>query len=274
MPLHTVVTLVTFQNSSPQLALYARALKIAAEQAAPVCKTTLLYQDNGAESGLEALVPFAVKRPARGNVGYGPALAGLLEFAFHELHADLAVTSNPDGAFHHQCLATLAARASAEPRQLLEARQFPDEHPKRYDPLTGATDWASGCCLAVSRNIFDEIGNIDPGFWLYLEDVDYSWRARAHGIPVRLVPEALYAHDVTDRPVAAASRLQMLLAGRRLGVKWHNERFTAECERMLQSEFPDPSKTWDAAQTVQTVPPAWTRVSDFRHHFSFSRTRW
>ena len=274
MPFRTVVTVVTFNNSPQQLALYARALKIAASEAATRCETALLYLDNGAESGLRDQVGFAHHLPNDANVGYGPALAKLLEHAFGPLQADLVVTSNPDGAFHHACIATLAARAAAAPGQLLEARQFPDEHPKGYDPQSGDTPWASGCCVAISRTVFTSVGNVDPLFWLYLEDVDYAWRARARGIPVRTVHDALYAHDVAERPSSEVARRQMLLSGRRLGIKWRNARFTRECERLLRAEFPTELSGMEAVETIEPIPAAWTRVADFRHYFSFARTRW
>jgi hypothetical protein len=272
--LKTVVTVVTFDNSSSQLDLYARAFKLAAHDAAAVSAVELLYVDNGEPSQLSARLPDATALPSQGNVGYGPALHLLLKHAFGKLNADAVVTSNPDGAFHHDCLRLLLARLQASPLQLLEARQFPAEHPKEYDAESGDTPWASGCCVAVSRAVFERVGDIDPSFWLYLEDVDFSWRARAQGIPVRLVHEALYAHEVTDGRESDFVRRQMLLSGRTLARKWRNPKFERHCERQLVEGLGLRLAELPSLDRVTPVPVDWTRVTEFSRSFSFARTRW
>lgn len=269
-----VVTVVPFNNTSTQLELYARALALATREAALVADVDLLYLDNGEPSGLSAQVPGGRALTPRGNIGYGPALNLLLQHAFNELHADVVVTSNPDGAFHHDCLRMLLSPLQTAPLQLLEARQFPAEHPKEYDPETGDTPWASGCCVAISRAVYDLVGNVDPAFWLYLEDVDFAWRARAKGVPVRLVHEALYAHDVTDGRDSEFVQRQMLLSGRTLAHKWRNPKFERLCERQLHMRLGvDPARL-APLDTVTPVPQDWIHVADFSRSFSFARTRW
>ena len=270
-----IVSLVTFNNSRSDLDLYARGLRAAAGAVPPDAHCRLMYVDNGGPSGMAARIDDAVMLPGQGNVGYGPALHRIIAEAFDNANADVVVTSNPDGAFHHACIARMLAVLKGNPAQLLEARQFPSEHPKPYDPATGSTSWASGCCIALSRRVFDAVGNVDPRFWLYLEDVDYSWRVRAAGIPVRLVPDALFAHDVTGRTADASARRHMLLAGRILGRKWGNERFLRWCERRLRrARDPVPAGSEDPLTGVVPVPPSWRRVADFRNQFVFGSQRW
>lgn len=57
-------------------------------------------------------------------------------------------------------------------------------------------DWVSGCCLAVRRNVFEQLGGFDPGFFLFMEDVDLAHRVRAAGYQVMFDPSVSVVHRV------------------------------------------------------------------------------
>ncbi len=57
-------------------------------------------------------------------------------------------------------------------------------------------DWLSGCALALRRGAFDEVGGFDPGYHLYVEDVDLGVRLRAAGWRLRYQPAAGVEHRV------------------------------------------------------------------------------
>lgn len=46
------------------------------------------------------------------------------------------------------------------------------------------TDFATGCCLLVKKEVIEKIGFLDENYFLYFEDVDYSLRARKAGFKV------------------------------------------------------------------------------------------
>lgn len=52
----------------------------------------------------------------------------------------------------------------------------------------------SGCAFAIRREIFEELGGFDPDFFLYLEDIDLSWRARLAGYKIMFVPTSIVYH--------------------------------------------------------------------------------
>ncbi|WP_438348913.1 glycosyltransferase family 2 protein [Paenibacillus sp. FA6] len=87
-----------------------------------------------------------------------------------------------------------AVENSTKDAGLWEARQFPYEHPKVYNPVTLETSWSSGACCLVRRNYFMEIGMFDEGIFMYGEDVDLSWRFRAHGYKLIYVPKSIVYH--------------------------------------------------------------------------------
>ena len=52
----------------------------------------------------------------------------------------------------------------------------------------------SGACLAMRRSTWDDLGGFDTEFFAYHEDVDLCWRARQHGLKLRLVHAASVRH--------------------------------------------------------------------------------
>lgn len=57
-------------------------------------------------------------------------------------------------------------------------------------------DWLSGCALALRRSAVEAVGGFDPGYFLYVEDVDLGQRLRAAGWRLRFDPSAQVVHRV------------------------------------------------------------------------------
>ncbi len=57
-------------------------------------------------------------------------------------------------------------------------------------------DWLSGCALAVRRAAFDGVDGFDPGYFLYVEDLDLGLRLRTAGWRLRYHPDADVVHRV------------------------------------------------------------------------------
>jgi len=55
-------------------------------------------------------------------------------------------------------------------------------------------DWVSGACMAIRREVFDAVGPLDEGYFLYFEEVDYCLRAKRAGWHCAFVPEACVTH--------------------------------------------------------------------------------
>ncbi|WP_403023478.1 glycosyltransferase [Salinibacterium sp. GXW1014] len=110
--------------------------------------------------------------------------------------SDLLLFLNPDSLIAPETLAELIAVASAEGVGVVDGRQLPLEHPKDFDTVTGETSWSSGACSMTRRSVFVEVGGFDhETFFLYCDDVDYSWRVKLAGHGVRHAPAARLFHD-------------------------------------------------------------------------------
>lgn len=78
---------------------------------------------------------------------------------------------------------------------MVEARQTPIEHSKDYDKLTGETEWATTACAMFPGKIFEELDGFDnETFFLYCDDLDFSWRVRLAGYKIIYQPKAVVFH--------------------------------------------------------------------------------
>ena len=81
---------------------------------------------------------------------------------------------------------------------MVEARQTPIEHQKEYDIKTLETQWATTACTVIRGDVFRKIGGFDADtFFLYCDDLDFSWRLRLAGYKIIYQPLAPAYHAKT-----------------------------------------------------------------------------
>jgi GT2 family glycosyltransferase len=229
--------------------------------------------------------------PTSGNIGFGRAMNLLMSRAFAptdsadktvETSLELFIAVNPDGLLHRQCLSELIAAAIVSNDALLEARQFPEEHPKPYSTTTGDTPWATGACLAIPRKIYETIGGFDENLFMYGEDVDFSWRAQAAGFAVKLVHDAIFVHPTLGRIWSKEAKKHLFLSSVYLATKWHSEEFQRIYEEQFRSRFGESEEDMkllnEAITAAKKASSSINNVSDFKPFFdegrTFSPARW
>lgn len=117
---------------------------------------------------------------------------------------------------------------------IVEARQIPIEHPKFYDLSTYETCWASTACATARSSIVEKINGFDSEtFFLYCDDVDFSWRVRLAGYKVIYCPEAVIFHDKRlnhkgEADASAAEEYYSAEAGLLLPYKYSREDLVEE----------------------------------------------
>lgn len=53
----------------------------------------------------------------------------------------------------------------------------------------------SGACFATTREIYEDIGGFEESIFIYMDDVELSWKANAAGLDILYVPSAIVFHD-------------------------------------------------------------------------------
>mgnify|MGYP003575347360 CR=1 FL=1 len=264
------IGLVTYNNTVEELTLAVGAAELSLKTAGLGTVGSLFLLDNGASTDESVPQSDLIRRLAsRGNIGFGGGHNHMMRAAFED-GFDIYIAINPDGALHPEAVRALVQMVqAADGKALVEALQFPSEHPKPYDENTLDTPWVSGACLAISRSAFDDLGGFDENFFMYCEDVDLSWRARAHGYALKMCPRALFLHAVTNREMKPATLRTILESGVTLARKWGSPDF----ERWLRAEMTAQGFSVPPLYPA-IVPDEWRTYADFSNHFSFAQPRW
>jgi hypothetical protein len=66
----------------------------------------------------------------------------------------------------------------------------------QYD-TAGETEFISGCCILIKREVIERIGMLDEAYFLYGEDADWCIRASRSGFKLLFVPAARVWHKLS-----------------------------------------------------------------------------
>ena len=62
------------------------------------------------------------------------------------------------------------------------------------DDAIQAVDWLVGACLLVRREVYQQVGGLDEGFFMYSEEVDWCRRIKSAGWEIVYLPTATVVH--------------------------------------------------------------------------------
>ena len=203
------ITVVTYNNGR-WLSEFGSSLR---RQSFPLDRINLVFVDNSStDNTRELLEEFQTQFKGefsslsvwqRPNQGFG---AGH-HFAIMNGSSAFILISNIDLTFTREAIrnAVLMATRDHHRAAAWEMRQAPYEHPKYYDPLTLETNWNSHAAILIRREAYMDVGGYDPKIFMYGEDVELSYRLRAHRYILRYCPYAvvnhftyMYPHHIKD----------------------------------------------------------------------------
>jgi GT2 family glycosyltransferase len=156
----------------------------------PPDQVLLLNPDTQIRSGaLQALLAFADSHPEVGIVGsrleYPDGTAQRSAFRFHTILSELT------NQLHLGLLVRLLARWVMLP----PVSDYPQQ-----------VDWVAGASMLVRRQVFDAIGLLDEGYFLYFEEVDFCLRAARAGWSCWYAPQSRVIHLVGQSTGVTNSR--------------------------------------------------------------------
>jgi hypothetical protein len=182
------------------------------------------------------------------NLGHGGGQNRLAEDAAE----DFLLVVNPDAVAEPLMVAELVRRFADPGVAVVEARQVPVEHPKEYDPGTGATPWASMACAMLRLDAVRAVGLFDAeSFFLHGDDVDLSWRMRLAGWSVVHQATARVFHDKAVGPhgYIAAGPAELVhgpLGSLLLAYKYSRDDQVEALGQALQAGSPEQRAAWAA----------------------------
>ena len=83
-----------------------------------------------------------------------------------------------------------------------------DQIDKGQFDSTSETELATGCCMLIKKEVFEEIGLFDDNFYLYYEDADLSMRVKKKGFKIFYVPSSIIWHKNAGSAGGSGSKLQ------------------------------------------------------------------
>ncbi|MCX7623747.1 MAG: glycosyltransferase family 2 protein [Thermomicrobium sp.] len=191
-------------------------------------------------------------------------LPGALAWLWRALHAAPHVglvgarLLNPDG--------TLQSAGYRFPGYVQNFFDFFPLHPRivgsrlngRFGPGDGlspfAIDHPLGACMLVRREVVEQVGGLDEGYFYYSEEIDWCRRIRAAGWTILTAPAALVIHHAggSTRQVSARSFLELHRSRARYFRRWHGPVFVRRLALMAS-----------AAAAWTTLRARWTGRGEF-----------
>ena len=245
--------IVLYQNAREEI---FKCLDAIAYQDYPLNQIEVLIRDQGGQSNQwvkEWILLFPNKLNIHisegDNLGFGAGHNMLFET--RSIQSKAYICLNPDALLHPACITNLCRFAQHHKwHGLFEGMQEPVMQPKFYDRTTGETEWSCGACLLIPVDIFAKLQGFDPNFFMYCEDVDLSWRARAQNIPCYLCEDALFYHYVGDR----SDRMEMVFYSQYLlALKWGSPQNQLESANRLLAI--NPEKAPMQMKNVESILP-------------------
>ncbi len=81
---------------------------------------------------------------------------------------------------------------------------------------TSQKDFATGACLLIKREVIDKVGLIDERYFLYLEDLEYSVRAKKTNYEIIFDPSIYLWHKVAQSSAVGSSLNDYFITRNRL----------------------------------------------------------
>jgi GT2 family glycosyltransferase len=147
------------------------------------------------DSAIDVMLSFMNKSPNVGAVG--------------------AQNLNPDGSIQNSCHHFPSLWSKIVQHSQLN-RLFPNARWANRSNMTywnygevREIDWPSGSCIMMRRQAMEQVGYFDEKYFLYMEEVDWCYRAKKQGWLIFFTPDAniVHYHGMSSRQVEETKKI-------------------------------------------------------------------
>ena len=153
-------------------------------------------------------------------------------FAYLQSHPEVGVLGpkvlNLDGSIQFSCRAFPTVWSGLFNRYSLLTRLFPNNRFSRQYLMTDfdhneirTVDWVSGCFMMIAKHVFQDVGEFDENFFLFIEDIDLCQAMKNKGYRVVYYPPATIFHHVTSSNGKTAAGT---IIKRHRGMSYYNQK--------------------------------------------------
>ena len=143
-----------------------------------------------------------------------------------------------------------------------------DDH-GQYDDGPKSVFWATGACLMVRSQLYQDVGGLDKDFFAHMEEIDMCWRIRLAGSELMMVPTSHVFH-LGGGSLAYGNPQKTFLNFRNNLLLLHKNLPVAEGKRLLFIRRLMDTLAFGMALTKGHFGDAWAII---RAHFDFRRKR-
>ena len=161
------------------------------------------------------------------NAGFGAGVNAGVRRAV-ELGCGALLLLNPDALADRSAVVALHEQVVADPDAVVAPRIVDSDGGEYFagawlDMASGRTvgraaapsptlrPWLTAACLALSADVWQRAGGFDPRYFMYWEDVDFSFRASAAGGRLVVRSDVTVVHDEGGSQLAARQRAKSAL---------------------------------------------------------------
>jgi len=126
------------------------------------------------------------------DIEFGPQLLEQLLDGLEEHDCDMVA---PKIVFHHDQRVIWSAGGGLDPKRGYAGfhRGYGEVDQGQFDS-SQVVDHAPACCLLIRSEVFERIGLLDTHYFTYVEDTDFSYRARLAGLTLVYLPSPRVLH--------------------------------------------------------------------------------
>ena len=143
-----------------------------------------------------------------------------------------------------------------------------DDH-GQYDDGPKSVFWATGACLMVRSQLYQDVGGLDKDFFAHMEEIDLCWRIRLAGSELMMVPTSRVFH-LGGGSLAYGNPQKTFLNFRNNLLLLHKNLPVAEGKRLLFIRRLMDTLAFGMALTKGHFGDAWAII---RAHYDFRRKR-